>query len=84
MLVELLCRHHLVSLDVSMTLVVRHPDIDLQETILALTAHCCFECCHFFFGCSFSSVKSGPMCGPMTSVFLLIVIIYPFQKLYHP
>lgn len=45
---QFLSGNHLVGLDVSVTFAVRDPDIDLQESVLALSAHCWFECCHFF------------------------------------
>lgn len=45
---QFLSGNHLVGLDVSVFRPMRHPDIDLQESVLTHTAHCWFECCHFF------------------------------------
>lgn len=46
MLVELLCRHDLVSLDVSGLRVMHHPDVNLVETILTRSSYHCLKCCH--------------------------------------
>ena len=59
LLVEFPPGDHLVGLDVAVPLAVGHADVDMHETILALTAHSWFECCHFFavFRLIFSGAK---------------------------
>ncbi|WP_222124256.1 hypothetical protein, partial [Bacillus pumilus] len=45
-LVHHLFGDNLVGLDISRLGVLRHPDIDLIEPVLARSSYNCFECCH--------------------------------------
>lgn len=48
---DLLSGYHLVCLDISVSLLMRYPDVNLHKAVFAFSTHHCLESCHL---CSYS------------------------------